>query len=529
VDLIDPDRLGAHRAQHASELRRLARSLGLHELAHEEELFNHLLFRPEAQLDGSSLEQLDELGRFGNAYFWFRVVRLLRERATGHDAALAQHESELLAAAPPGGRELVAELDAQALRGVMLAVERDPRIDRLIADIDRRVAGQLEAIFARPELRALERIWTSLEMLVSQVQRGDNVVIEILNCNKGELTYDIERHALEQTMLYQRLYAGVYEARERVDPYGAVIGDYEFGPWLHDVVALSVIGRVAWVAHCPFIAAASPAMLEDGAERFTQASYAAANGRDQQPSMVHFRTLRESEEARFLALTMPRVALREPHEAEEEPLWGLACWPLAARLVNSFVRYGWCANIVGNDAEWGGLVEGLRPETDMTEKQEYELSELGLVPLRRLAGTDLACFDSARTLAAAKYFGTSEEGRDAEMNHWLGHCRLPYLFVLCRITQYMLVVHREQLGILRERVDQERELNRWLCQYTADRSVVSSAMRGRRMLRKVQVIVEEGGDEAAWNRFVLRMRPHFKFMGAFFTLSVAGRLPRRSE
>lgn len=292
---------------------------------------------------------------------------------------------------------------------------------------------------------------------------------------------------------------------------------------------LSMVGRAAWVAHCPFIAAASPAMLEDGAERFAQASYAAANGRDRQPSMVHFLALREREEARFLALTMPRVVLREAHEAEKEPLWGLVCWPLAARLVNSFVRYGWCPNIVGSQPESGGLVEGLRPETDMTEEQEYDLGELGLVPLRKLPETDLACFDSASTLAAEKHFGPSDEERDAWLNHWLGHRRLPFLFVLCRITQYMLVVHRESVGLLRERVDQERELNRWLNQYVADRSVLSSAMRGRRMLRKVQVIVEEGGDEAAWNRFVLRMRPHFKFMGAFFTLAVAGRLPRRGE
>lgn len=225
MDLIDSDLLVARRAQYAPELRELARSLGLHELAREEELFNYLLFRLEAPFDGSSLE-LDELGRFGNAYFWLRVVRLLQERATGRDAGLAQHEIELLASAPPGGRELVAELDERALQGVMLAVEHDPRIDRLVADIDRRVAGQLEAIFERPEVRALERIWTSLQLLVSQVQGSDNVVIEILNCSKSELADDAARDVLEATMLYQRLYAGVYEAGEQVDPYGAVIGDY---------------------------------------------------------------------------------------------------------------------------------------------------------------------------------------------------------------------------------------------------------------------------------------------------------------
>jgi type VI secretion system protein ImpC len=161
----------------------------------------------------------------------------------------------------------------------------------------------------------------------------------------------------------------------------------------------------------------------------------------------------------------------------------------------------------------------------LTERREYELSEEGFIGLTFRKDSDNACFFSANSCQKAKYFGQSEEGRAAEMNYRLG-TQLPYMFIMCRIAHYLKVLQREQIGTWKERADLEKELNDWIGQYVADQDVVSASVRGRRPLRKARIIVTEVEGNAGWYKVDMQVRPHFKYMGAFFTLSLVGKLDK---
>ncbi len=256
-----------------------------------------------------------------------------------------------------------------------------------------------------------------------------------------------------------------------------------------------------------------------------------------------------------MGLVLPRFLLRLPFGTNTVPVksfnyeedvigkhdaycWGNAVFAFATRIADSFAKYRWCPNIIGPQA--GGSVENLPlhqyeamgevqtkvpTEIMLTERREYELSEEGFIGLTFRKDSDNACFFSANSVQKPKYFGQSEEGRAAEMNYRLG-TQLPYMFIMCRIAHYLKVLQREQIGTWKERADLEKELNDWIGQYVADQDLVSAAVRGRRPLRKARIIVTEVEGNAGWYKVDMQVRPHFKYMGAFFTLSLVGKLDK---
>jgi len=164
-------------------------------------------------------------------------------------------------------------------------------------------------------------------------------------------------------------------------------------------------------------------------------------------------------------------------------------------------------------------------EIMISERREFELSEEGFIALTYRKDSDNACFFSANSTQKPKYFGQSPEGKAAELNYRLG-TQLPYLFVTCRIAHYLKVLQREQIGTWKERQDLENELNKWIGQYVADMDSVTPAVRGRRPLRQAKITVEEVPGNAGWYKVDMKVRPHFKYMGAFFTLSLVGKLDK---
>jgi type VI secretion system protein ImpC len=219
-------------------------------------------------------------------------------------------------------------------------------------------------------------------------------------------------------------------------------------------------------------------------------------------------------------------------------LWGNCSYAFATRIAESFAKFRWCPNIIGPQA--GGSVENLPlhqyqamgeiqtkipTEVQISERREFELSEEGFIALTFRKDSDNACFFSANSCQKPKYFGQSAEGREAELNYRLG-TQLPYMFVICRIAHYLKVLQREQIGTWKERGDLERELNTWINQYVADQDGISAAVRGKRPLRKASISVTEVEGNAGWYKVDMKVRPHFKYMGAFFTLSLVGKLDK---
>ena len=427
-------------------------------------------------------------------------------------------------------------------------------IDEFIAEIDKKLSNQLDAILHHPQVQKLESAWRSLKFLVDKTDFRENIKIEILNATKEELLEDFEdAPEIPKSGLYKTVYTAEY-GQFGGQPYGNIIANYDFGPGPQDVKLLQYVAAVSAMSHAPFVAAAGPQFF--GVDSFNDLP----NLKDlhsifEGPQYVKWQSFRESEDARYAALTLPRFLLRLPYGPDTQPvktfnyeedvsashgqyLWGNAAFAFASRLTDSFAKYRWCANIIGPLG--GGTVEDLPlhqyeamgaiqtkipTEVLISERREFELAEEGFIGLTMRKGSDNACFFSANSVQKPKFFGTSEEGKAAELNYKLG-TQLPYMFVANRLAHYLKVIQRENIGSWKERADLERELNTWIRQYVADQDNPPSIVRSRRPLRQAQITVENVEGEPGWYRVGMKVRPHFKYMGAFFTLSLVGKLDK---
>lgn len=429
-----------------------------------------------------------------------------------------------------------------------------PLIDMFIAEIDGRLSEQIDEILHHPTFQKLEAAWRGLKFLVDRVDFRENTKVELLNCSKEDLLHDFEDSPeVPKSGMYKIVYSaefGTFGGR----PYAAIFSLYEFGPSPQDIALLQKCASVATMAHAPFFATAGPQFF--GLKDYLNIP----NLKDlralfEGPQYTKYNAFRETEDARYVGLLLPRFLLRLPYGAATVPvrafnyeedvvgrhesyLWGVPTYAFATRLADSFAKFRWCPNIVGPLA--GGTVENLvlhkydamgelqckiPTEIMITERREFELSEQGFIGFTYRKETEDACFFSAASVQRPKTFQNNEEGRTAEMNFRLG-TQLPYMFIICRLSHYIKVMQREQIGTWKERLDLELELNNWLGNYVSDVEVASASVRARRPLRRAKVVVTEVPGAAGWYRVELSVRPHLKYMGASFALTLVGKLDK---
>src|SRR5579863_689237 len=425
----------------------------------------------------------------------------------------------------------------------------------MIAEVDRRLSLQLDEVLHHKDLQTLESTWRGLKLTVDRTDFRENNKIEILNVSKQDLIDDFEdAPEIMKSGLYKTVYTAEYGTFGG-KPIGTMIGNYDFGPGPQDMALLQKLASVAAMAHAPFIAAASPKFFgEDSFLRLPNLKDIKAIMEG--PQYIKWRSFRESEDSRYVALTMPRFLLRLPYGPDSNPvksfnyqervsashehyLWGNTAFAFATRLADSFAKYRWCPNIIGPQS--GGAVEDLPmhqfeamgeiqtkipTEVMISERREYELAEEGFIALTMRKDSDNAAFFSANSCQKPKFFGISAEGKAAETNYKLG-TQLPYMFIICRLAHYIKVLQREQIGSWKERADLEVELNKWISQYVADMEAPSPAVRSRRPLRAAEIKVEDVEGDPGWYRVDMKVRPHFKYMGAFFTLGLVGKLDKK--
>jgi len=452
-----------------------------------------------------------------------------------------------------GVRAAIGEVVRQGSPGAEEHLD-NARVDLLIAEIDERISRQIDAVLHHPLFQRLEASWRGLKFLVDRVDYRENVRVELLNCSKDDLLADFEdTPAVVKSGLYKLVYAaefGVFGGK----PFAAIISSYEFGPSPQDVVLLQKCAAVAAMAHAPFLATAGPQFF--GLKEYLNLPHLGEiKALFEGPQYIKYNAFRESEDARYVGLLLPRFLLRLPYGAEtvrvraftyEEDvvgnhaafLWGPPTYAFATRLAAAFARQRWCLNIVGPNS--GGTIDSLvlheyeamgaiqtkiPTEVMITERRESELAEEGFIALTFRKDTQNACFFSANSVQKPKFFGISEEGRQAELNFKLG-TQLPYMFLVSRLAHYIKVMQREQIGTWKEASDLQAELNSWLNQYVSDMEVVTPAVRARRPLRKARIQVTEVAGNAGWYKVDLDVRPHLKYMGAYFSLSLVGKLDK---
>jgi len=454
----------------------------------------------------------------------------------------------------------VARKGVEAFIGELLAPSRaiekadKQAVDQMISEIDVRLSRQINEVMHESTFQEMESAWRGLKLVVDRTNFRENVKLELVNVSKEDLLADFEDAPdITNSGLYRTVYTGEF-GQFGGEPYASMIANYNFGPGPQDMALLGKCASVATMSHAPFIAATDPKF-------FGLDSYEGLpNLKDlksimEGPQYAKWQSFRESEDARSVGLTAPRFLLRLPYGSDTMPvkafnfeedvkgkhdsyLWGNTAFTFATRLTDSFAKFRWCPNIIGPQS--GGAVDDLPlhqyeamgeiqtkvpTEVLISERREFELSEEGFIALSMRKGSDNAAFFSANSSQKPKSFGQSPEGKDAELNFRLG-TQLPYLFIVNRLAHYIKVLQREQIGSWKEKDDLHRELNAWIGQYVADTDNPSPAIRSRCPLRSAKITVEDVPGEAGWYKVKMQVRPHFKYMGAYFDLSLVGKLDK---
>ncbi|MBE8596088.1 type VI secretion system contractile sheath large subunit [Xenorhabdus sp. BG5] len=427
-------------------------------------------------------------------------------------------------------------------------------VDKMIVELDKKLSEQMDEIMHAKPFQELESSWRSLKILVDRTDFRENIKINILHATKDELLEDFEfSPEIIQSGFYKHVYASGY-GQFGGEPVASVIGNYAFNNTTPDIKLMQYVSSVGAMAHAPFLSSVSPEFF--GINSFTELpAIKDLKSAFEGPSHTKWRALRESEDSRYLGLTAPRFLLRLPYSSVENPiknfnyqenvsrdhehfLWGNTAYLLASCLTDSFAKYRWCPNIIGPQS--GGAVSDLPvhlyeamgqiqakipTEVLVTDRREFELAEEGFITLTMRKGSDNAAFFSANSVQKPKVFPNTREGNIAETNYKLG-TQLPYMFIINRLAHYIKVLQREQIGSWKERQDLERELNIWLKQYIADQENPPTDVRSRRPLRAAEIKVLDVEGDPGWYQVAMQVRPHFKYMGASFELSLVGRLDK---
>ncbi len=427
-------------------------------------------------------------------------------------------------------------------------------LDEMIAHIDELISAQMDEILHNEQFQQLESTWRGLYFLVERTNFQENIKINLLDVTQQEALEDFDSNPdITNTTLYRHIYSSEY-GQFGGEPVGAIIGDYALSASTPDMNFLSKMSSIAAMSHAPFLTSMSAKFF--GLDNYAELSQIQdLNSLLEGPQYTKWRTFRENEDSKYAGLLVTRFLTRSPYDPQENPiksfnykenvhkshnhlLWGNTAYAFATRLTDSFAQYRWCGNIIGPRAggtvtdlptyvydNFGTIESKIPTEVLITDRREYELSESGFIAFTLRRDSNNATFFSANAALKPKIFPNTPEGKEAETNYRLG-TQLPYIFLISRLAHYVKVLQREEIGSWKERSDIEKGLNEWIRQYVSDQENPPAEVRSRRPFRGAKINVSEVDGEAGWYRVDLNVRPHFKFMGANFELSLVGKLDK---
>jgi type VI secretion system protein ImpC len=450
------------------------------------------------------------------------------------------------------GKDLIREFVTQLLDPKMVVAKDTAKtIEKRVAQIDELLSEQLSEIMHHPDFQQLEGSWRGLHYLVQNSETGTSLKIRVLNASKRDLLTDLERAAeFDQSGLFRKVYEDEYGTFGG-DPYGALIGDYEFTNHPQDISLLERISNVAAAAHAPFISAAGAPMF--GLDGFTEL------GRPRDLAKIFgtveyakWKSFRESEDSRYVVLTMPRTLARLPYGTSTVPveafnyeetvgdhnqyLWTNAAYAYGARLTDCFAKNGWCSAIRG--VEGGGLVEGLPVHTfktvdgevdlkcpteiGITDRREKELSDLGFIALCHSKGSDFAAFFSGQSCQKPKVYDRDDANASAQLS-----ARINYILCTSRFAHYLKAMARDKIGAFMERSDCEAWLNRWISNYVlGNPETAPESARAQRPLREARVEVRDVKGKPGCYEAVAYLRPHYQLEELGVSLRLVAELPQ---
>jgi len=426
-------------------------------------------------------------------------------------------------------------------------------VDGMITALDARLSAQMDEILHHPMFQKLESTWRGIEYLVGNTDFRENIQVQVISATKECLLDDFtDAPDFTKSGLYRHMYTEEFGQFGGL-PVGIVITDYEVNHSGSDIALMGHLAQLGSMIHAPVILNASPSFF--GVDNHSELPLIKElETIFDSPNYLKWNAFREADKSRNIGLTLPRMMIREPYSDDyptkkftyvesvgsdnENYVWANASFAMGVNINDSFAQYRWCPNIIGpmsgggvrdmdvNVIQEDGQDVLVGPvETTISDRREYELSELGFMPLVLKKGSNQAAFFSASSVQKPLFFGNDEEGKQAELNYRLG-TQLPYLFIVNRLAHYIKVLQRENLGSWKSRSELENELNKWLRQYVADQESPSPATRAQRPLRKASLTVIDVEGEVGWYSVGLEVTPHFKYMGASFTLNLTSALEK---
>jgi type VI secretion system protein ImpC len=452
----------------------------------------------------------------------------------------------------PWAKEIIAEFAREVMDGQMtLSKDTETMVNARIAALDELISKQLNSIMHHPEFQKLEASWRGLSYLVHETETSERLKVKVMNVSKKELLKDMEKASeFDQSALFKKVYEeefGMFGGHS----YGALLGDYEFSFVPQDMALLEKISQVAAAAHAPFLSAASPKLFNwesftelggprDLAKIFTSAEY------------VKWTAFRQSEDSRYVGLSLPHILMRLPYGNETIPveefnfeedvdgtdhkkyLWGNAAYALSTRLTDAFAKYGWCAAIRG--VEGGGLVRGLPTHTfrtdegevalkcpteiAITDRREKELADLGLIPLVHCKGTDYAAFFSTQSTNKPKRYDTDLANANARLSS-----QLQYIMAISRFAHYLKSMMRDKIGSFLSREEAEKFLNNWISKYVVLDDSAGQEMKARFPLREARIEVSKIPGKTGAYKAVAFLRPHYQLDELTVSLRLVAELP----
>lgn len=463
------------------------------------------------------------------------------------DGRMAREESQREFA-----KDVIGEFVSQIMEGtITVSKNTESMINARISAIDKLISDQLNEVMHHEDFQKLEGSWRGLAYLIDKSETGEMLKIRVMNVSKKDMLKDMEKASeFDQSALFKKIYEeefGMFGGAS----YGALIGDYEFTNHPQDLALLEKISQVAAAAHAPFISAA-------GAELFNFNSFTElGEPRDlakifQSVEYAKWKSFRESEDSRYVALAMPHILMRLPYGKDNVPveafdfeeqvdgtnhkkyLWGNAAYALGTRLTDAFAKYHWCAAIRG--VEGGGLVEGLPVHTfntdegdvalkcpteiAITDRREKELADLGFVPLVHCKGTDFAAFFSTQTGNKPKLYDTDAANANARLSS-----QLQYIMATSRFAHYLKSMMRDKIGSFMTRDDAHTFLNRWINNYTLGDDNAGPEMKAKYPLREARIDVSEIPGKTGAYRAVAFLKPHFQLDELTVSLRLVADLP----
>jgi type VI secretion system protein ImpC len=430
-------------------------------------------------------------------------------------------------------------------------------IDAMIARLDEKLTLQMNEILHAPEFQRMESTWRGLHYLVYNSETDAQLKIHFMNVSKGELTKHFKSYVgakWDQSPLFKKFYEAEFGTLGG-EPYGCVIGDYEFSHQPQDIQLLRDLSKIAGAAHAPFFSAADPSLM--GMDAWTELMNPRDLGKHfDKPEYAAWKGFRDSEDAKYVGLCMPRVLSRVPYGAKSEPVeefafeedtdghkgekyaWMSAAYAMAANINRAFKEYGWCTRIRGVQSggevinlpthtfptDDGGVDLKCPTEISITDRREHELAKSGLIPLIHRKNTDKAAFIGAQSVyKPRKYEG--KNGVEATASDNL-KARLPYMFAVSRFAHYLKCMVRDKIGTMKEKEALRIWLQDWITQYVDGDPINSSEdYKARHPLAEARVDIFPDEENPGYYAARFYLRPHYQLEAMDIGLSLVSRLP----